>query len=222
MFGKALATAAALCCTLAAVPASAATMMIGPATITNNPGTWWDGDSHESYAANVQAARQDPANAFDSNNLTFYSMGMNGDLEIDVAPNTFGPAATVIEVTNGSPNASFPESAKLYFDGILQGELSNQAGDTTGAGIVAVLGPSGATFTITVDPGVSEILLVDTSFVKYGPAYPSANDGFDISEITYSVIPVPIPPAALLFGSALIGMGLLARRRRRQQTAIAV
>lgn len=37
----------------------------------------------------------------------------------------------------------------------------------------------------------------------------------------YAIFPVPLPPAALLFGSALVGLGGIARGRRKQQPTLA-
>ena len=217
MFAKTLVAVAAL--SLASIgTAGAATV------ITHDPvGSYFDGTNLVAYNLNPFDSREIIGNATDGIVSTFFSLGIDGGLKINVAPDTFGPAATVIEVTNGAPNANYPESAEVYFDGVLAGEIFNN-GTATGP-IVAAIITDGATFAITIPAGVSLLTLLDTTFDNYEATYRTAsraNDGFDVSEVTFSVVPIPVPAAALLFGSALVGMGLLARRRRKPQAVAAL
>ena len=216
MLNKLKAAAAVLCFTLVAGTARAV-------TITATQGTYFNGTVQQPYASNPDDSREILANATDGNPATFYVLGINGDLTINVSPQVFASPATVIEVTFGSPNPNFPEAAKVYLDGVLKGELFNNGTATTnsGAAIVAASTPTGATFIIPIEGNVSMLRLLDTTFVNYAAVYTGnnrANDGFDVGEITYTA--VPIPPAALLFGTALIGMGFLSRRRKQKLSAI--
>ncbi len=43
--------------------------------------------------------------------------------------------------------------------------------------------------------------------------------GGPTGEINFTLSQVPLPPAALLFGSALVGLGILGRRRRKDELA---
>jgi hypothetical protein len=56
------------------------------------------------------------------------------------------------------------------------------------------------------------LALVDETVLLSGhPNFQADNDGFDVNAV--SIPAVPVPPALVLLGSALLGIGFLARRR---------
>lgn len=172
--------------------------------------------------------RSDVDNALDGTVATFFSLGVGGELEIDVSPSRLISPASVIEITFGSPNEDFPESAQIFFGGILAGEIFNQEvggvlfTEEAGFDIEAVENSIGVSFTITFSDAAafSTLTLVDTTGVNFASEYSNLDgeagdpttDGFDIANV--SVNAVPLPASALLLLGALGGFGLLSRKRQ--------
>jgi len=142
----------------------------------------------------------------------FYSLGMqtSGDqnafggsliLEIDPA---FTGTAMIFEVTN--PSNHF-EAAEVYvtnslssakgFSPLYVGTVDNGfGGQTTATSSVEIVGGPW-----------KYLVLTDISHTLAGSG---SEDGFDVDSIKLSA--VPVPGAALLLGTALVGMGALRRR----------
>jgi len=99
---------------------------------------------------------------------------------------------------------------------------------------------TGGTGTVTEIGGTGNISLIGKQGMNPGPAFGLAflflNDGHRIpgntglggrgwiqkhgtNDFLFTATVVPLPPAALLFGSALAGMGFLGRRRKQKATA---
>src|SRR5690625_7895098 len=56
--------------------------------------------------------------AFDGDSNTFYSLGIGGTLSVDVSPQRIA-SGSVVEITNDTPNKTYPESAKVYLGGTI-------------------------------------------------------------------------------------------------------
>lgn len=194
---------------------------VGAVTISAVEGTYFDGAIHQPYAANPNDSREILANATDGSTATFYALGIDGSITINVSPQTFGSPATAIEITFGTINANFPESAQVFLDGVLKGELFNDgpAGSTsTNFGSAITVATTGTTsiFTIPIGPGVTELTLLDRTFVNSGAVYTNAgraSDGFDVGELKFTV--VPLPGTAPLYLGGLGWFAFLGWRRRR-------
>lgn len=201
------------------IAGAAALLFAGSAnaiTITNNQGLESDGDA-------VAANRSDVASLTDGDTSTFFSLGIGGSITASIAPDLIA-SASALEITNGN-NSNFPESAEVFLGvdatGLLLGEIFNSAsgGTTTsanGATITATANDPGTGLTsFLIDLGVnsgSALTFVDTTAINFGPL-PDNRDGFDIAELTINA--VPVPAALPLFATALIGVGLMSRRRRK-------
>ena len=203
---------------IAAILACGAALSANAATITPNQELQCDG------VTPVWSNRSDIGNISDGDPDTMYSLGCGGSLTVDVSPNRIGEAS-VVEIT-GNNDATHPESAQLFLDGVLFAELF-----TTATGMVAAnLNPiNGFTVTTTANDGgvgltgflielgtnyASELKLVDTT----NPLASTSFDGFDIAEL--SVAEVPLPAAGLLFISGLLGAGLWRRRKIQKEVGL--
>ena len=162
----------------------------------------------------------------DGDASTFYSLGVGGTLSVDVSPRAL-TGASVVEVTYGSPNDDYPESAELWLGGSISGGTFDDTGATlaarlfndgtfTGASDIATtLGSDGASFSIDIDPneGFSLITLRDASIEDFGDSYADSgivSDGFDVGEFTVAAVPLPASGSFLL--AALLGAAMLRRR----------
>lgn len=157
--------------------------------------------------------------AYDGDASTFYSLGMGGSI---TATSTLGViGGSVIEVTFGTINPSFPESAEIYLDyGLgtqtLFGEIFNNntpfTFDNT-LGTITKDSQSGNTtqWTMALNGppfGFTNITLLDTTVDSTGVN----SDGFDVGE--FSVSEVPLPASLLMLLGALGGLGVISRRRK--------
>ncbi|WP_340109298.1 hypothetical protein [Pikeienuella sp. HZG-20] len=202
---------AALAAGLLALPFTASAFTITQANVTAT------GDVADGVAA--PASRFDVDNIYDGDTASFYSLGDGGSLTIDVSPLTLLSPATVLEVTFGTPNSAFPESAQVFFGADLAGELFNDGSFSSESGFTISnpsSGANGAAFEIAFSGGpFSSLTFLDTTMTNFAGSY-NANkvtDGFDIAEI--SVNAVPLPPALALFFAPLALLGLIGARRRR-------
>lgn len=201
-----------------------------------NAVSYYSSQGTASDGSAVAADRSDINAAFDGDANTFYSLGVNvgngfgGTLTVDVSPQRIA-SGSVIEVTNNTPNASYPESAQLWLggsivdgawdnsDAVYFGELFNN-GDTPHVDLdlgTITLGGQGGNETVwelalNSDSIYSLITLVDTTLLKYSGDYGSTiSDGFDVGE--FRVAAIPLPASILMLMGALSGLGLISRRR---------
>ena len=192
-----------------------------------------------SAGVDVPLARSNLDAATDGNNGTFFSLGIGGFFSIDVTPLRLGSPASVIEVTFGSPNNGFPESADLFLGGSVTGtglsdlnsfdatgalnigSLDNSANAPVGlSGAIiskSLLGNDFVSYTIDFSAVVgvfTRLTLVDTTDAAFyaGRTGSNASDGFDIGEISVNAVPLPAPLLLLLSGIA--GLGVMSFRRR--------
>lgn len=168
--------------------------------------------------AGISPARANNDNALGDNTSTFRSLGKGGAavFGFDTA---FSGDVTIWEETfgtcqdDGGVCSGWPEQVSVYagnsWDFDSPDFSSLDPADTTVWTNLGTLGnaqaENGGILTTT---GVFSYLLL----VDQGLATPSPQDGFDVRRI--DVTAVPIPAAAWLFGSALIGMAAIARRRK--------
>lgn len=189
--------AAALAATLLPMAASAA-------TITTSTGAISDGVA-------TPGSRTDVDNAFDGVDATFYSLGIGGWLEVDVSPLSIVSPTGIIEITFNTPNPRHPESADIYMDGLLAGSISNNgvAGDTGVNGFSLVASPTAGSTSYTLSfAGSYRVFRIEDTSVMVDPS----NDGFDLSELSISAVPVPASAALLLTGLG----GFAAARRKKK------
>jgi len=149
---------------------------------------------------------------------------LDGDLQGlgGAPPSSLAAAAAVVETTLES--ASWL-NVPLTFVGAAG---CTTAGCPAGFNTGSSPGPYGAIFTLPAGE-VADVFGIwyDNKFLAllYGsPISAFTIDGLPnkVSDIfAYSVNQVPLPPAALLFGTALAGLGVLGRRRHKQQMSTA-
>jgi hypothetical protein len=180
----------------------------------------------QSDGSAVAAARSNINSVNDGNPATFFSLGVGGSL---TATSTLGAiGGSVIEVTFGTVNPQFPESAEIYLDfGLggqtLFGEIFNNAAPTFNAGIGTITldtqGGNTSTWTLTLNSPpapYANIALVDTTYanfaLSYNPTTSTITDGFDVGE--FNVAEVPLPASVLMLFAALGGLGLFGRGRK--------
>ncbi len=172
--------------------------------------------------------RADPGNALgDPDQIGnseggFFSLGKGGVAVFGFGAD-FGQSVTVFEVTFGCTGAqqpgglcSYSELADIY---ALSGDYTPFNGafgltDLEGLGFEKVGAiPNGVAnedggATISIDGPFSVLALVDVS--------EQAGDGFDVDSVKVSTAAVPVPASLPLLVSAMIGFGLLSRRRARK------
>ena len=145
---------------------------------------------------------------------------LDGDLQgLGLAPpSSLATAAGVVETTLES--ASWLNMSLTFVDAA----GCTTAGCPTGFNTGSSPGPYGAVFTLPAGE-VADVFGIwyDNKFLALlysSPISAFTIDGLPnkVSDIfAYSVNPVPLPPAVLLFGTALVGMGVLGRRRHKRQ-----
>ena len=211
---KSLILAAGLA-TVIAAPASAGIIVHDTEaefTITNN------------QAAGVAANRSILGNMFDNDTTTMFSLGLGGNIELEIVPSTNAITdGTVVELTNlGSRHAesailslfdvassSWIDIAELFNNAVAGGTRADDLGSGV-ATVGAFVAGSTSNFTLTVLSGTFNAMrLTDTSSSIVGTA---STDGFDIAEL--SVTSVPEPGILGLMGVGLLGLGFAAVRRR--------
>lgn len=182
--------------------------------------------------------RTNLTSAFDNNTETFYSLGIGGTLEGIAGPNLiFDAEVDVIEVTFGTVNTSFPESAFVeFFAGntvqasVKLVNLGNQSGACNNA--VGLTCSSSATSSTTVWNlllpaafSFNRVLITDTTGVDFGSIYTAArraSDGFDVSELRIATVAsdvvIPEPGTITMLG---VGLGLLALANRKRFSKVA-
>jgi hypothetical protein len=135
----------------------------------------------------------------------------------------FVSPASITEVTFGTPNDLFPESALIELDGgaesveIFNGSLGEAGcqGATAGIGCAFVAGADSTTWAITFLSPFSSFKITDTTETNFGAFYLAANrasDGFDIGEL--ELVAVPEPTSISLVGGALLAAALFCRKRQ--------
>jgi hypothetical protein len=179
------------------------------------------------------AARVDLAAAFDGSASTFYALGIGGTLVGEAQPGfVFETGVGVIEVTFGTVNQTYPESALMEFfdtNGTVQAsvELRNLGssanscfGATAGLNCSTTQNSDSTLWSIVLPAtfNFSKVVITDTTAVNFAGTYASngrLSDGFDIAELTIrtTASPVPEPGTISMIGLGL-GMVALAYRKR--------
>jgi len=134
---------------------------------------------------------------------TSYIIGFNGDTLFNTGTSAYGDTKTV--VFNGTITA-----------GLVPFEFHASTGDSARNG-----GPISAGLRIAF----SDIFA--NAYSALGTVYAFFDDGgagpdHDYDDLVMRISVVPVPPALLLFGSGLAGLGLLARRRRQKAAVNAI
>lgn len=154
------------------------------------------------------------ANATDGNRDTFRSLGKKGAAVFSFSDgiSAFTDSVTIWETSFNCGAASgvcpsHPESVKIYGSDSWDGTSFSSLGwtDLTLEGAIKN-GDAQNGATVSFTGNYKFLLFVDQS---------NTPDGFDIAKM--DVTAVPIPAAAWLFGSALVGLVGVARRRRSAQ-----
>jgi hypothetical protein len=208
---------------LAAVPALlASALLITPemanaATVTAGAGGFDDGwataITYESDPSNTlrpdpRNDRRNPLNALGENDGKFFSIGLGSQVDLTFGT-LFDTSTTVWEVTfNPNTIDEYPETADVFVG------MSGDEGSFVLAGnILNADSQSGFSLSLTGLGGPFDtVRIVDTTKSTH-PNSPS-KDGWDLDGVR--VTPVPLPAAAWLFGSALVGVGIIGRRKKRQ------
>ena len=200
---------AALCASVLLVPSlsQAAPLTVGPGGFDDGWATTITYEADNTIARRGTANNRDnPLNALGSSDGSFFELGFGSSADFTFGTR-FDTSVSVFEITFGSV-PGWPESVEvLAGDGgtfTLVGVLTNSAAQGGGALSLAGLG--------TFDT----IRLVDGSPLSSTGQSDGlgALGGFDVDAVRIS--PVPIPAAMWLFGSALIGVMAIARRKRAQ------
>lgn len=165
--------------------------------------------------------RHKDGNATDSSTSTFRSLGLNGMGVFGFAGQEFSGTVTIWETTFNptTPNkdgtwSHWPEQVKVYGG---TADVWNTTDKFSAFNLdqwteLGTLGNADAQNggSISFNGTYKWLLLVDQ-----GLKAPAPEDGFDVAKVSAST--VPIPAAAWLFGSALLGLVGVARRRKSVQ-----
>ncbi|MDX5360189.1 MAG: hypothetical protein LPL00_02485 [Alphaproteobacteria bacterium] len=175
--------------------------------------------------AGVSAARSILGNMFDSDTSTMYSLGLGGDIALELVPADRAiDNGAVVELTGVGSNHA--ESATLSLFDVVAGTWLDVAtlfnGAAPGGWNVVDLGTGAASFSVTsagapgtfaftINSGLfNAVRLTDTSSSISGTG---STDGFDIAEFSVTSMPVSEPGLLGLLGLGLAGVGAVARRR---------
>ncbi len=158
-----------------------------------SPGAIVDGSTISSYAVFGSPEASDPA-------IVLWSSNALSDAGSTVASNSVGPLS--IDFTDPSifnfsltfSSASEQETIELY--------------DDTDTLIASVLSPNASGFF-----GLTSDMAIDYVIIRNGVFPGGGNDRFFIDNLSADAV-VPVPAAAWLFGSGLIGLIGLARRKK--------
>lgn len=155
-----------------------------------------------------------PSNIFGNPNPS--NINFNTRL-VDQDPNGLGadgvPDFDQVDGSFGNDVLVFTFSREVFFDEITFGGVDGNDdfafGSVTGNSFLRVVD-----FQDVVNPtAVSGFTtLAERTGTSFGIGAIGPNDNFTVASI--SVTPVPLPPALLLLGSALVGLGVMSRRRR--------
>jgi hypothetical protein len=116
------------------------------------------------------------------------------------------PVSSLVDVTLNNPGTV--GIANLVLSWYLDGNPVALVSETFTNGSGTWLGVGSVLFPFTLPGGPAKYLLVVTGTILSG------GGGYDIE-----LSAVPLPPALILFGTALVGMTLLGKRRRKQMNA---
>ncbi|MBK1645288.1 hypothetical protein CKO25_11685 [Thiocapsa imhoffii] len=154
------------------------------------------------------------ANALDGDTGTFRSLGLNGSAvfgfgtaftgEIKIWEATFGSCTS----TAAGTCSHWPEKVSVFGGNDWDFDAPNFNLDFSQWTQIGELGNAQAQGggILSTDSVFQYLLLVDQGLPTSAP-----RDGFDVARV--AVNPVPIPAAGWLFGSVLIGLAAVARRR---------
>lgn len=147
--------------------------------------------------------RDNPANAFGASDNKFVSLGFGGSIELGFGTG-FGASTMVIETSFGDPDfANYPEQAEVWVQDAIDAVWYLAGTVQVNGGTLSLMGIGNELFSLMRIVDIS-----DADDFKYGH-----DDGFDIDSV--KVVAVAEPAALAVLGFGLMGIGLVARRRRK-------